>query len=478
MGDQLSVFLPERFDPAQAPLLIQPVSTPSGRRGLNPLTGEILPAVKIGTYVPGSGNPSNGVQLYDEGILDTPSIQVAPRIGVSWDVTGDGRTAIRGGFGLFPDRFNDDIVLQHVELPPLVNTPTANYTTIPELLSTPLSLSPATARTVYADYNPQYTYNYSIGVQRDLGYKFVGDLAYVGSKGRRLLQTRNINAVPYGTNFLPSSIDPTTGQPLPANFLRPYRGYGDILVSEFAGFSDYDALQARPDAALHAAAALRPGVHAGLCQERRRHHRHDQPDGQSVPRRARSQLSRRRPPAQPRRQLLVRHPGRRLGQRHRQAILDDWQISGVTSALSGETLAIGYSIAGVSDLTGGVGAGVDSRVDIICDPNLSRGDRSRGAGLRHRVRRAAVSGHQSHRHRDQRRDHRPRLSQLGHLARQGASRLAGRDASPSAPRCTTPSTACSSRPSTPRRTSRPPACCRRRPSSASTRPPGRPGACS
>ena len=58
------------------------------------------------------------------------------------------------------------------------------------------------------------------------------------------------------------------------------------------------------------------------------------------------------------------------------AILDDWQISGVTSALSGETLAIGYSIAGVSDLTGGAGAGVDSRVDIICDPNLSRGDRS------------------------------------------------------------------------------------------------------
>ena len=248
------MFLPEQFDPAQAPLLIQPVNTSSGRRGLNPITGEILPAVKIGTYVPGSGNPSNGVQLYDERVLDTPSIQVAPRIGVSWDVTGDGRTAIRGGFGMFPDRFNDDIVLQHVELPPLVNTPTANYTTIPELLSTPLSLSPATARTLYADYNPQYTYNYSIGVQRDLGYKFVGDLAYVGSKGRRLLQTRNINAVHYGVNFLPSSIDPTTGGPLPANFLRPYRGYGDILVSEFAGFSDYDALQMR----------LTPPLHAGL----------------------------------------------------------------------------------------------------------------------------------------------------------------------------------------------------------------------
>ena len=153
------MFLPELFDPANAPLLIQPVNTANGRRGLNPLTGEILPAVKIGTFVPGSGNPSNGIQVFDEKVLDTPPIQVAPRIGFSWDVTGDGKTAIRGGFGMFPDRFNDDIVLQLVELPPLVNTPTANYTTIRELLATPLSLSPATARYVNPDYKPQYTYN-------------------------------------------------------------------------------------------------------------------------------------------------------------------------------------------------------------------------------------------------------------------------------------------------------------------------------
>jgi hypothetical protein len=44
--------------------------------------------------------------------------------------------------------------------------------------------------------------------------------------------------------------------------------------------------------------------------------------------------------------------------------------------LSGATLPLSYSISGVSDLTGGSGSGVDSRVDIICDPNLSRGDRS------------------------------------------------------------------------------------------------------
>ena len=156
-------------------------------------------------------------------MLDTPPIQVAPRVGFSWDVTGDGRTAVRGGYGLFPDRFNDDIVLQLVELPPLVLTETANYTTIAELLSTPLSRSPANARYLDTNYKPQRIHNWSLGVQRDLGWNLVADAAYVGSIGRRLLQTNNLNAVPYGTNFLPQSIDPTTGGALPANFLRPYR---------------------------------------------------------------------------------------------------------------------------------------------------------------------------------------------------------------------------------------------------------------
>ena len=87
-GDQLAVFMPGALQPGAARrLLIQPVNTPQGRRGLNPLTGEILPAVKIGTFVPNSGDPTNGIQVFDEGVLDSPAIQVAPRVGFAWDVT-------------------------------------------------------------------------------------------------------------------------------------------------------------------------------------------------------------------------------------------------------------------------------------------------------------------------------------------------------------------------------------------------------
>ena len=287
--------------------------------------------------------------------------------------------AVRGGFGVFPDCFNDDIILQHVELPPLVNTLTANYTTIRELLATPLSLSPAQARTLNPDYQPQYTYNYSIGVQRDLGWNLVGDFSYVGSKGRNLLQTRNINAVPYGTNFLASSIDPTTAGALPNVFLRPYRGYqGHPGV----GVLRHLELRRVPD-------ADQPPLHRRLPLRRSYTFAKTKNVGIASP-----------PNNNPTINAFLPFEARNYGdtgRRHNLAIDysyqvpnlsskwnspiakvigDGWEISGVTSALSGAALGMSYTVAGVSDLTGGAGAGVDSRVEFICDPNLSRGDRT------------------------------------------------------------------------------------------------------
>ena len=223
--------------------------------------------------------------------MDTPAIQVAPRVGFSWDVTGDGKTAVRGGFGVFPDRFNDDIVLQHVELPPLVNTPTANYTTIGELLATPLSLSPAQVRTLDPDYKPQYTYNYSIGVQRDLGWQAGRRLRLRRLEGRASCCRRATSTrVPYGTNFLPRASTRRPAAPLPNE-----RSCGRIAAtatscsSEFAGFSNYDALQIAVNRRY--TAGLRFGVvlHRSLkTQERgRASPPNDQSDGEPVPRRSR-----------------------------------------------------------------------------------------------------------------------------------------------------------------------------------------------
>jgi hypothetical protein len=88
--------------------------------------------------------------------------------------------------------------------------------------------------------------NYSVGVQREIGWGTVVDVTYAGSKTHDIEVTYNINDLPYGTNFIdvhPENIDPRTGGVLPANFLRPYQGYGTIGIRQNTGLTTYDSLQ-------------------------------------------------------------------------------------------------------------------------------------------------------------------------------------------------------------------------------------------
>jgi hypothetical protein len=131
-----------------------------------------------------------------------------------------------------------------VQSPPLVVTASANYTTINNLLATPLSLSPTSVTAVQRDFSPPAVYNWSFGIQQNIGFGTILDIAYAGNTEKHLLNTRNINPVAYGVNFLPSSQDPTVpGKPLNPNFLRPRIGYTDINYLEFTGIANYHSMQ-------------------------------------------------------------------------------------------------------------------------------------------------------------------------------------------------------------------------------------------
>ena len=118
--------------------MIQPVLSGGKRLGLNPFTGAILPAVNIGAIAPEAGNPYNGIanrkatpDAYPQGLRQTDGIKTAPRFGFSWDPFGKGKTAIRGGGGLFYNMHEVDNYGNSMQYtPPLQVNSQINYTNV------------------------------------------------------------------------------------------------------------------------------------------------------------------------------------------------------------------------------------------------------------------------------------------------------------------------------------------------------------
>jgi hypothetical protein len=180
-----------------------------------------------------------------------------PRFGLAWDPRGNGKMAIRAGYGLFYDRTLNGIWEQNEfgtypfnADPPLVQTaatisPAENVNLFdnssagaapgpslapvnPVMTGTPTATGVAFRAPSYQDYN--------VSVQREIAPNTVFELGYVGTKGTHLLGDIDLNQ--------PTVAARTANELVDVNAVRPFAGYGAFGDRSTVFTSNYNSLQA------------------------------------------------------------------------------------------------------------------------------------------------------------------------------------------------------------------------------------------
>ena len=231
-------------------------------------------------------------------------------------------------------------------------------------------------------------HSWSVGVQHELPWRLLADVAYVGNTVRNAFA---VNAGQSYTNQLddpdptlvanppPSMIDRTTGNVLPTNFIRPnYPGRAAVPQRVFLDelYRDYNAIQFEVRRRLASGFAFAANYTGSVTKQytglrlvpaRPRTTRAGTPTRTgSRPHNAKFTYNWMIPDAS----QLPRQQRHREGRPRRLAVVGDLDLPG------GHLGEFRYNFTGrpsVNGLTGGLGG---SRVIIVCDPNLPRGERT------------------------------------------------------------------------------------------------------
>ncbi len=243
LGNNTSNFDMALYNPSQAVTVLPngTIVVGSGNRYDGLAKPGDVPSDQVAN-VPNAGSPAVAAlpTASSSGYYQSQNLW-APRFSFAWKPFGNDATAVRGGAGLFYDRPEGNLYFALVNNPPY--SLSASYEN--GNLSNPAGGS-ASAPVPWASMNSldpnlkiPKVWNWSLGVQRELGFwGLFGEITYVGNKGLNLIRQPDINR--------PSFADleaNAVGAKANTNYLRPYKGYSNILMRLSDASSSYNALQ-------------------------------------------------------------------------------------------------------------------------------------------------------------------------------------------------------------------------------------------
>ena len=166
-------------------------------------------------------------------LYENPGPSLSPRVGFAWDVFGDRRTALRGGYGLYFNTQNQQSLIVTVTNPPATPRPVIASPAFPQPDFS--RLGALAIRPIQYDLQLPRLHVWNVNVQRELPGHVVVSVGYAGTRGSHLLRNTDANVpvpqtLPDGTLFHA----PTAARPNPA--------FSAIELKSSDGRSWYNAL--------------------------------------------------------------------------------------------------------------------------------------------------------------------------------------------------------------------------------------------
>jgi carboxypeptidase family protein len=220
---------------------------------LNPADGTLIPSALSTFSSTGSeqfylnGIREAGVNGFPRGNVQNKYDTWEPRIGFAYNLSGNGKTVIRGGFGMFFERVQGNDVYNAALNPPFAYQPAAtnvyfsNPNTSALTGATTSQTFPSAITNIKYNYPPPGTADYSFGFQREVAPSVVAVVQYVGTDGWDQNDDRQINTLPLADLTHRQGVANGSTN---ANLYRNYPGFAQVNQEENETNFNYNSLQA------------------------------------------------------------------------------------------------------------------------------------------------------------------------------------------------------------------------------------------